>query len=151
MTGFIPQQLHEELLREYLIVHWTDRYSNQEDLFPPAVKLQSGPKFRSSEISDNHSNQLLELIQARYPERNLDKCKIILNKLHDGDHISDSSHSEFLISITNNDTQWYNTQTETYLSLPYNELVDMTGTTLSLPTIEEGSYYYLDVFVPENA
>lgn len=152
MNPFLPRELLEEILRTYLIIHWTDRYSDQPDFLTTAIQQQGGVPFRASELTEYHTSQIRQLLTLNFPHRtNIDQMLCSLNKMHDGNFISDSSHSEFIISITNNNTDWYDSFADEKVSLPYNDAVDTKGMTLSLPKITEGSYYYIDIFVPENA
>lgn len=153
MDTFLPNQLLEEILREYLIIHWTDKFSNQNDYPQKQIRTQGGDAFRSAEFTEQHTIQVKDLLIKQYPEResNILNSLVYLQKLHDGNFITDTSESQFLISLTRNNVLWYNTFKESYLSLPYNEAVDVNGITLSLPQLVDNSYYYIDVFEPENA
>ena len=152
MQAFIPNALLEEILRYYLIIHWTDFHGNTP-IFPhPQHKDLSNKTFRASELSETHRLQLHDLLLEQYPDKAdvLSNCIATLNKLHAGNYISDTSHSEFLISLTRNNVQWYDTFKQATVSLPYNEPYQVNGITLSLPELKENSYYYIDIFVPEN-
>jgi hypothetical protein len=153
MNTFLPNQLLEEILREYLIIHWTDKFSDQNDYPHKQLRTQGGDAFRSAEFTEQHTIQVRDLLIKQYPEResNILNSLVYLQKLHDGNFISDTSQSQFLISLTRNNVLWYNTFKESYLSLPYNEAVDVRGITLSLPQLVDNSYYYIEVFEPENA
>jgi len=153
MDTFLPNQLLEEILREYLIIHWTDKFSDQPDYPQKQLRTQGGNAFRSAEFTEQHTIQVKDLLIKQYPERetNILNSLVYLQKLHDGNFITDTSESQFLISLTRNNVLWYNTFKESYLSLPYNEAVDVNGITLSLPQLVDNSYYYIDVFEPENA
>ena len=152
MRGFLPNKLLEEILREYLIIHWTDRFSSQNDYPHPQHKLLGGEPFRASELKDQHVLEIQDLLVDKYPAQKsvIQECTVLLNKLHAGNFISDTSYTQFIISLTRNDVLWYDTLKESYLSLPYNEPFELDGMTLSLPQLIDNSYYYLDVFVPKN-
>ena len=152
MDGFLPIKLREELLREYLIVHWTDRTSDQPNFLPNAIKEQGGIPWRCADLDREHSVQILDLLKQKYNTRDdIDQMVCVLHKMYDKHFINDCSHSSFIISLTNNDVKWYDTFAEQKVSLPYNEAFDTTGMTLSLPTLENNSYYFIDIFLPENA
>tara|TARA_B110000444_G_scaffold14259_1_gene12205 strand:- start:7181 stop:7642 length:462 start_codon:yes stop_codon:yes gene_type:complete len=153
MEKFLPDNLLEEILREYLIIHWTDLFSNDGDYPHPQLRTQPCEPFRSSDLNSEHTLKIQDLLIEKFPDNKniiLD-CVVHLNKLHHGNSIADTSYSQYLISLTNNNVEWYNTFKQSYLSLPYNEAFRLNGMTLSVPVLEDNSFYYLDVFVPENA
>tara|TARA_B100000900_G_scaffold292546_1_gene251370 strand:+ start:477 stop:938 length:462 start_codon:yes stop_codon:yes gene_type:complete len=153
MQAFLPNALLEEVLREYLIIYWTDRHSNQADFPHPQFRTFGDRAFRSAELSEDHTNQIKDLLIEKYPENEsvIRECMILLNKLHSGNFINNTSHSQYLISLTRNNVQWYDTFNQATVSLPYNEALEVNGMTLSMPQLDKTSFYYLDVFVPENA
>ena len=153
MTTFLPNQLLTDILREYLIIHWTDKFSNENDYPQQQLRSQGGEPFRSAVFNEQHTTQVRDLLIKQYPEResNILNSLVYLQKLHDGNFVSDISQSQFLISLTHNNVLWYNTFKESFLSLPYNEAVDVHGIPLSLPQLVDNSYYYIEVFEPENA
>ena len=153
MNTFLPNQLLGEILREYLIIHWTDKFSNQGDYPQQQLRSQGGEPFRSAEFNEQHTIQVRDLLIKQYPEResNILNSLVFLQKLHDGNFVSNTSQSQFLISLTRNNVLWYDPFKKSYLSLPYNEAVDVHGITLTLSPLVDNSYYYIEVFEPENA
>ena len=162
MQAFLPNVLLEEILRDYLIIHWTDFHANDPSFPHPQHKDMSAKAFRASELSVEHTTQIQDLLTEQYPSKAevLSHCIATLNKLHAGNYINDTSHSEFIISLTRNNVQWQNFKLNTFLpatdgsfvkiTLPYNQPYEVKGMTLALPELQENSYYYIDVFVPEN-
>ena len=154
MAKFIPDDLLKHLLQEYLMVHWTDSYSTQPNF--PAEMQRQDCEFRLAMLDEADCNKLKELLITKFlvREETINKCSFFFNKLHDGDFISDYSYSEFMINITNNGTQWYDSSKGKHVELGYNEGVDTKGMTLQLPRLEDSAYYFIDAYIcssPENA
>ena len=151
MQAFIPNALLEEILRDYLIIHWTDGHANDPSFPHPQHKDMSVKPFRASTLSEQHKMQIQNLLLEKYPSKAevLSNCITTLNKLHAGNYIKNTSHSEFIISLTRNNVQWQN-GSFAMITLPYNQPYEVNQMVLSLPELKENSYYYIDVFVPEN-
>ena len=153
MQAFLPDALLEQILRDYLIIHWTDLYANHLEFPHPQHRDMSRNKWRASELSTEHKSQIVNLLIKDYPDKVevLPTCIATLNKLHAGNVIGNTSHSEFIISLTNNDVQWQTwNPTHNMITLPYNQPYVVNNVKLSLSELQENSFYYIDIFVPEN-
>ena len=149
MQAFLPNALLEEILKDYLIIHWTDRFANDPGFPHPQHKDMSRKAFRASELSNEHTVQIQNLLIENFPHKAevLPNCIATLNKLHAGNCIFDTSHSEFIISITKNDVQWQNYELNTFvpvmeqrfekITLPYNQPYEVKGMPLALPELQE--------------
>jgi len=145
MQKFIPDKLFKEILNQYLMVHWTDHWSSMRSM---PVQMRQGTDWRLSLLDDNITAELKQLLITKFPNRaeTIDQLSFFFNKLHDGDFISDCSYNEFIISVTNNGTKWYDSSRGEYIELGYNEAVDTGGMTLQLPQLEDSAYYFIGAF-----
>jgi len=147
MQKFLPDKLFKEILSKYLMVHWTDYYSNTNGM--PVEITHQQITWRLSLLDEDITAELKKLLIDKFPKKadTINQLSFFLNKLHDGNFISDCSYNEFIISLTNNGTQWYDSSKGEHIVLGYNEAVDTGGMTLQLPELDNSAYYFIDGFM----